>query len=213
MFPHIPLQAITLDLADTHSVSLTVERILNSTIYIPGQEGTVATSTPTPIPAHLHPSPQQSTHTPTLTHPHSRDPHMHHSTDTSASESNSSGSSANGSFLPSTQVNEGSDLSQSSSIPESTDTLRQRRAHVTHTAAQFSDSGSSVQGLATRLHERTNAIAAHTSASKANHIRGSLASPLTDPSSIYSFATLQRRKEELLMNARRYVPVRVRFVR
>lgn len=38
MFPNIPLQAITLDLADTHSVSLTVDRVLNNTIYIPDQQ-------------------------------------------------------------------------------------------------------------------------------------------------------------------------------
>ena len=38
MFPHVPLQAITLDLADTHSVSLTVDRVLNNTIYIPDQQ-------------------------------------------------------------------------------------------------------------------------------------------------------------------------------
>ncbi len=37
MFSHVPLQAITLDLADTHSVSLTVDRILNNGIYIPGE--------------------------------------------------------------------------------------------------------------------------------------------------------------------------------
>lgn len=37
MFPNVPLQAITLDLADTHSVSLTVERIINDVIYIPDQ--------------------------------------------------------------------------------------------------------------------------------------------------------------------------------
>ena len=50
MFPHIPLEAITLDLADTHSMSLTVERIINDVIYIPGQdEGTGDTpSTPSP---------------------------------------------------------------------------------------------------------------------------------------------------------------------
>jgi hypothetical protein len=41
MFPHVPIQAITLDLADTHSVSLTVDRILNDSIYIP-REGGVA---------------------------------------------------------------------------------------------------------------------------------------------------------------------------
>ena len=35
MFPHVPIQAITLDLADTHSTSLTVDRILNDSIYIP----------------------------------------------------------------------------------------------------------------------------------------------------------------------------------
>ena len=34
MFPHVPLQAITLDLADTRSISLTVEHILNNAIYI-----------------------------------------------------------------------------------------------------------------------------------------------------------------------------------
>ena len=39
MFPHVPLQAITLDLADTHSVSLTVDRILSNSIYIPGEGG------------------------------------------------------------------------------------------------------------------------------------------------------------------------------
>ncbi len=38
MFPHVPLQAITLDLVDTHSVSLTVDRILSHSIYIPGHE-------------------------------------------------------------------------------------------------------------------------------------------------------------------------------
>lgn len=43
MFPHVPLQAITLDLADTHSVSLTVDRILSDSIYIP--EGGVADNT------------------------------------------------------------------------------------------------------------------------------------------------------------------------
>ena len=39
MFPYVPLHAITLDLADTHSVSLTVDRILNNIIYIPGERG------------------------------------------------------------------------------------------------------------------------------------------------------------------------------
>lgn len=53
MFPHIPLQAITLNLADTHSVSLTVEHILNETIYIPGQEGPPPLSPASP---HPHPS-------------------------------------------------------------------------------------------------------------------------------------------------------------
>lgn len=38
MFPHVPLQAITLDLVDTHSVSLTVDHILTHSIYIPGQD-------------------------------------------------------------------------------------------------------------------------------------------------------------------------------
>ena len=47
MFPHVPLQAITLDLADTHSVSLTVDRILSNAVYIPGEEAMAAAATPT----------------------------------------------------------------------------------------------------------------------------------------------------------------------
>ena len=38
MFHNIPLQAITINLADTHSILLTVDRILNNSIYIPAQE-------------------------------------------------------------------------------------------------------------------------------------------------------------------------------
>ena len=48
MFPHVPLQAITLDLADTHSVSLTVDHILNNSIYIP-EEGGVVDNDATPF--------------------------------------------------------------------------------------------------------------------------------------------------------------------
>ena len=55
MFPHVPLQAITLDLADTRSISQTVEHILNNAIYIPENDATAATpnipltpATPTP---------------------------------------------------------------------------------------------------------------------------------------------------------------------
>ena len=60
MFPHVPLQAITLDLADTRSISLTVEHILNNTIYIPdsstGDTSTsVTTHTTTPS---ITPSPE-----------------------------------------------------------------------------------------------------------------------------------------------------------
>ena len=53
MFPHIPLQAITLNLADTHSVSLTVEHILNDTIYIPGQDDDPS---PSPLSSHTNPT-------------------------------------------------------------------------------------------------------------------------------------------------------------
>ena len=51
----MPLQAITLDLADTHSVSLTVDRILSDSIYIPEGGGADAQlegeATPPPQPA------------------------------------------------------------------------------------------------------------------------------------------------------------------
>eukprot|EP00731_Ephydatia_muelleri_P026764 Em0018g864a len=48
MFPNIPLQAITIDLADTHSILLTVDRILNNSIYIPAQE-VLPAPPPTPL--------------------------------------------------------------------------------------------------------------------------------------------------------------------
>ena len=48
MFPHVPLQAITLDLADTRSISITVEHILNNAIYIPGTSETPPLTSTTP---------------------------------------------------------------------------------------------------------------------------------------------------------------------
>ena len=48
MFPHVPLQAITLDLADTRSISQTVEHILNNAIYIPDNDGTALQASLTP---------------------------------------------------------------------------------------------------------------------------------------------------------------------
>ena len=48
MFPHVPLQAITLDLADTRSISQTVEHILNNAIYIPDNDGTAPQASLTP---------------------------------------------------------------------------------------------------------------------------------------------------------------------
>ena len=61
MFPNVPIQAITLDLADTHSVSLTVDRILSDSIYIP--EGGVADVPPgeDPAPSSSPPLPSGST--------------------------------------------------------------------------------------------------------------------------------------------------------
>ena len=48
MFPHVPLQAITLDLADTRSISQTVEHILNNAIYIPENDETALRISLTP---------------------------------------------------------------------------------------------------------------------------------------------------------------------
>ncbi len=81
MFPHIPLEAITLDLADTHSISLTVERIISNVIYIPGPDRPTGELTPSQLhaptdtqltPSQLHaPTDTQLTlsqpHTPTDT--------------------------------------------------------------------------------------------------------------------------------------------------
>lgn len=78
MFPHIPLQAITLDLADTHSVSLTVDRVLNNTIYIPDQQqlqGEESTS------SEPHPLTPSQTSSPSLRVP------MHHDNLDGAGES------------------------------------------------------------------------------------------------------------------------------
>ncbi len=61
MFPHTPLEAITLDLADTHSVSLTVERIINNVIYIPEQDRPSGELTPSQ--PHTHTGTQCTLHT------------------------------------------------------------------------------------------------------------------------------------------------------
>ena len=68
MFPHIPMQAITLDLADTRSISLTVEHILNNAIYIPdGDPGNAvpgSSATPTPTLSPEAPDSQEVPHPP-----------------------------------------------------------------------------------------------------------------------------------------------------
>lgn len=68
MFPNVPLQAITLDLADTHSVSLTVDHILNESIYIPGEgariDDQVVGGDATPLSTETEDSTRHSTPTP-----------------------------------------------------------------------------------------------------------------------------------------------------
>ena len=72
MFPHIPLQAITLDLADTRSISQTVEHILNNAIYIPEGDSpsphTPTSTQGTPIPP-LAPEAPDSQEVPRPQHP------------------------------------------------------------------------------------------------------------------------------------------------
>ena len=159
--------------------------------------------------APVHSSSQQPVRTPLSSHPEPHPPHLQHSTagaDTSASENNNECSSISVPHAEESESIEGSDLSRSSFRHESVDTLRLRRPHVTlhQTTAQSGDNSlrESVQS------ERTISRPAPTGAPEASHARsGPSVSPLTDPSSVFSLTALQRSKEELLMNARRYVHV------
>ena len=102
MFPHIPLQAITLNLADTHSVSLTVEHILNDTIYIPGQDDDPS---PSPLSSHTNP---------TLSSP----PSTQASANGVPSESDSDSSSSDSTTSVSSMLNNGTTDSGGDGVPE-----------------------------------------------------------------------------------------------
>ena len=160
MFPHVPLQAITLDLADTRSISQTVEHILNNTIYIPESDGPVPNPPPTP-------------HTPTTATPTSAEP-------TSATPTLSLDLPASEEEPHPLHVNEEENEEQS---------VLRRRRQVSGRDDNQPVSGSSVSSR----DNQTRGLP---------HNEGGNEEPEED---VMSFASLQRRKRELLANARRWV--------
>ena len=248
MFPHIPLHAITLDLADTHSVSLTVEHILNETIYIPREEGTPP-PTPELTPTLLPPPPGSSQTTPTHL-PHSEVQQGHCSTgnvsddgtsnviSTTAETSRLSGATdtsggitvqSNGGMARGDSLNTGFEVSTDSS------TLRQRTVPTSGNSNPLSNEHTKSDSITFTSVERniqsdpsstsadtdtchsttrplTNGGATHAElepekfeTARAQFIRrGVSRSPLTDPSSPYSFFALQKRKEALMTKARKW---------
>ena len=174
MFPHVPLQAITLDLADTHSVSLTVDRVLNNTIYIPDRQqlqGEESASSSEPHPATPSHASSSNMHTPS--HHGSMD--VGESSDQEASGTSSESrttsftSSQDSSETPeqstrsSSQSNESDNAhSDSSALEEGSRTVRRRVMPIIHrtvtadstyssTGADTSDSRMDTSSVENRL--------------------------------------------------------------
>lgn len=138
MFPDIPLQAITLDLADTHSVSLTVDRVLNNTIFIPEQHQLQQhqQGEEPPSPDTLPPTASQVTSTPLLNHSGSvegdssdqeADAHSSESHSTSSTSSRGSSETPEQSPLSSRSNDSENTHSDSSATDEASETLRRRK--------------------------------------------------------------------------------------
>lgn len=156
MFPHVPLQAITLDLADTRSISLTVEHILNNTIYIPDSATTTDTLT------------SATTHTPPVTP--SQSPEAQTQPLTSVGE-------------------EGGGHQMESGLRR-----RHRRDRDNATGTDNDEKFTDNQSGATPCDEIGDTVA-----EACDQVRGD---EEDDP---MTFSSLQRRKRELLINAKQWV--------
>ena len=184
MFPHVSLQAITLDLADTRSISLTVEHILNNAIYIPvpGTAGAEQPLNSLPI------------HTPAPSTPDSQAPSPPPLTA-------SLQSSAGGEATPDTVADREGERDGAAG---SESVVRRRRGppeshSVRHNETDDTQSSSGVgvirnnqSGAPPRDEGSTN--------SGSRHARGSVREEVS-----MSFSSLQRRKRELLASAKRCV--------
>ena len=167
MFPHVPLQAITLDLADTRSISLTVEHILNNAIYIP-ETGTTGISQPLNSPTAHMSTPVTSSQSPESQSPESQ--------------------------APLTDVGGETTLGSRTDLEQSIVRRRHRRERTTHhesdvTSELIRDNQSGVS-------PPEEALVAAQPCHEGDQEEDSMA-----------FSSLQRRKRELLANAKRSVHV------
>ncbi len=240
MFPHIPLHAITLDLADTHSVSLTVERILNNTIYIPSQEGAPP---PDPPPT---PSQHVSTHLASLTtrqEETNRSQRSSLSTPRHSTSTQDSDTAFRTALVSNPEVSENPVLPEGGPVqdgvtgpttdppsldppPEPSGLRQRRRAGVNEGSIEGSPLPNTDGDLGSDLQSSDRSSGHQSDRSSDSGVSESplVASPITDqldtvqfvrrggantstaltnPSSPYSFYALQQRKKSLLDKARR----------
>ena len=207
MFPERPLQAITLDLADAHSISLTVDQPPNNTMYIPGQEQTPSQATPTTSQISHHDqdtASQQSSResspplTPSQTSPLTSLP----SDDTRSQEpllSSNHQESDSTSSVNLTQSSAEETVSQTESSNGSA--LRRRKRNSNSETKSSGNKAEEEEGnseqmlipLASSIHDRERGgVDAHPKPVM-----------VTSDGGHVSFVTLQQRKEQLLVNARR----------
>ena len=175
MFPHVPLQAITLDLADTRSISLTVEHILNNAIYIPETGTTGVSQTLNSATAHMSSSatPSQAPETP-------------------APESQAPESQA-----PPTDVD-------TETTPDPGQSVVRRRHRREGTAHHESDGTSELIRDNRSGVPPPEEVGSAPVAPQSRHEGGG-----TD---IMAFSSLQRRKRELLANAKRSVCLLMQYI-
>ena len=196
MFPHVSLQAITLDLADTRSISLTVEHILNNAIYIPAP-GTVGAeqplnSLPIHTPAPSTPDSQALSPPPLTASPQSSA--AGEATPDTVADREGERDSADREGERDVAAGSGSVVRRRRGPPES-HSVRSNETDDTQSSAGVGAIRNNQSGAPPRDEGSTNATAAGS-----RHARGSVREEHS-----MSFSSLQRRKRELLASAKRCV--------
>ena len=215
MFPDVPMQAITLDLAETRSISLTVEHILNNAIYIPDttrRNSDLASTLTTP------------THSPQVTFPHhplgtylsqgtpsqAQEPATHVPDSQEPLASGEMGPESSGSSSSETASQTGPEL-----CPDTSE-LRQRKksgvdwqsgGNTSRTVNGLEDSVSVTDETLTQRTARRDDDSQSRASPSGKGSSSSSSSQQTGNCTCedyMSFSSLQRRKRELLSNARRY---------
>ena len=220
MFPHVPLQAITLDLADTHSVSITVDRILTDSIYIPGEGGVITNqvegnATPT--------SPSNNTNTEEnsteIAHSSQQNLPPPQPTSTSSAPLNvpSQAEKPQNSDSGDHQGCDSDELKESNNVSKDSHDPQPRKSHDLQESHDSSEANTQHNQSNLRLRKTASKVAPENiqlvetiESSSKKHCSSDTNFPVSKEDYSHLFTSLQERKAELLRKAKRYIRVHQR---